>query len=288
MGNVTTFSSSVDFRINNLSSSVDTTITNLSSSLDSRLDYLEGPFSTSVDARLVSLENFSSSLVTDFVTDVELSAALETVTSSLQSQIDTKLDTGSFNTWTGSVFLPFSSSVSSEIATIYTNISTLSGSIATTDLNQQNQINSLIAETGSYAVLSGGNNFSGTQNISGSLNVEGVSTYTGSLAGNVVTLGVASLTASMDCALGNFFVLNLPTGSNTHITATNIRPGLTLTLQINQDVSGYGTATFSTTKFNFPRLNLPNITQQAGIMDIATFVSFDSSTLNGVLTNDLI
>jgi cytoskeletal protein CcmA (bactofilin family) len=275
IGNVTTFSSSVDFRINNLSSSVDTTITNLSSSLDSRLDYLEGPFSTSVDARLVSLENFSSSLVADFVTDVEYSASIAVVTGSLINQIDTKLDSSSFNTWTGSVFAPFSSSVSSDIDTIYTNISTLSSSIATTDLNQQNQINSLISVTGSYATT-GSNTFVGNE------------VFSGSVQGIVIPLSVSSQTASMDCNLGNFFTLAIPTGSNTHISATNIKPGLTITLQLNQNASSTGTVTFSPTNFNFPRLNLPNITQQTSALDVATFVSFNSSVLNGTLTNDLI
>lgn len=249
------------------------------------------PFSTSVDTRLVALEDFSSSLVTDFVTDTELSSALESVTSSLQAEIDTKLD----SSWTSSVFTPFSSSVDSRIdskldtstftsfsssvdSRILTNagdITSLSASIAVTDLNQQNQIDSLISVTGSYATT-GSNTF------------DGDNVFSGSVQGEVIPLTVTSQTASMDCSQGNFFTLTLPTGSTTNITATNIVPGLTITLEINQDSVGTGNASFSTQTLRFPRLNQPSVTTQASAKDVATFVSFDSSKLNGVLSNDLI
>lgn len=254
--------------------------------------------------RLDSIEAFTASLVADFVTDTELSAALEVVTSSLQASIDTKLDTGSYlvdsasfdgriankfdnvtyNNGSGQLrlyrengdnVLQTITNVPSLSSSIDTTITNLSSSIATTDLNQQNQIDALIAETGSYATT-GSNTFIGDQ------------VFSGSVQGVVIPLTISSLTASMDCSLGNFFTLQLPTGSDTHIIPTNIQPGLTITLQIKQDPSGFGGAVFNSDKFDFPRLALPNVTPQNGAKDILTFVSFDNQVLNGNITNDLI
>jgi len=58
-------------------------------------------FSSSIDTRLVDLENFSSSLNVDYVTQTELSDA----TSSLINSIDTKLNSSSFNSYTQSIDL---------------------------------------------------------------------------------------------------------------------------------------------------------------------------------------
>ena len=202
------------------------------------------------DNRLDSIEAFTQSLVADFVTETELSAALETVTSSLQSQIDTKLDTGSFNT--------FSSSVSIE-----QNL-------------QDSKLTNLINATSSYAKVDTNNTFVG-DNV-----------FSGSVQGVVIPLTITSQTASMDCSLGNFFTLELVSGSDTHVTSTNIQPGLTITLQVKQPSGSFGSVTFSTTNFDFPRINLPVATSQNGAKDILTFVSFDNQVLNGVISNDFI
>ena len=75
-------------------------VTLYSQSVDSRLDYLEGPFSTSVDFRLDELENWSSSLQTTFATTAELTQTA----SALQNNIDTKLNTSSFNAYSSSIY----------------------------------------------------------------------------------------------------------------------------------------------------------------------------------------
>ena len=316
IGNVTAYSASVDSRLDNAEwtgSNHETRIIALEQFTSSQESINNGynaftqsyyVDSASFDNRVTALENFSSSLVADFVTDTELSAALETVTSSLQTQIDTKLDTGSydidsasFDTRIGNSFSTVSynngtgqltmlrenggsqsatvSNVPALSSSIDTTINNLSSSVATTDFNQQNQIDSLIAETGSYAVT-GSNTFDGNQ------------VFSGSVQGELIPLTVTSQTASMDCSQGNFFTLTLPTGSNTNITATNIVPGLTITLEIKQPSVGTGNATFSTQTLSFPRLNQPVVTTQASAIDVATFVSFNSSKLNGVLSNDLV
>jgi cytoskeletal protein CcmA (bactofilin family) len=282
IGNVTLYSQSVDSRLTNLqldSASQDQRLDSLefyTSSNDTKWNTLQSVtsslliFTGSTNQRLNSLEAFTASLTANFVTDLEYSSSIAVVTGSLINEIDTKLDSASFNTWTGSVFLPFSSSVSSDIATVYTNISNLSGSIATTNLNQQNQINSLISETGSYAKLVGTNNFSGSQII------------TGSVRGNVENITISSATASIDCSKGNFFTLSLPTGSSTYFTATNIVPGQTLSVKVNTQNNTTASIDSNTIKMLGNAGYTPS---QVSTTDILTFVSFDSTSLFGVVGN---
>lgn len=106
-------------------------VTIYSASVNSRLVYLEGPFSTSVDARLDELENWSSSLQTTFVTEVQLTQTA----SFLQNQINQKLNTSSFNEYTQST---------------------------------DNRLNTLSSFTGSYATT-GSNTFIGNEIFSGSV-----------------------------------------------------------------------------------------------------------------------
>jgi hypothetical protein len=106
-------------------------VTTFSQSVDSRLDYLEGPFSTSVDFRLDELENWSSSLQTNFATTAELTQTA----SVLQNNINTKLNTSSFNAYTQST---------------------------------DTRLNGLSSFTGSYATT-GSNTFIGNEIFSGSV-----------------------------------------------------------------------------------------------------------------------
>ena len=106
-------------------------VTTYSTSVNSRLVYLEGPFSTSVDARLDQLEAFSSSLQADFATQAELTQTA----SFLQNQINQKLNTSSFNAYTQST---------------------------------DTRLNGLSSFTGSYATT-GSNTFIGNEIFSGSV-----------------------------------------------------------------------------------------------------------------------
>ena len=268
------FSASVDFRLDQLETDT--------GSQDQRLDSLEAftssqdninsgynAFTQSTDQRLNSIEEFTSSLVTDFVTDVEYSASIAVVTGSLITQIDTKLDSASFDNWTGSVFTPFSSSVDSRINTTNSNLTALSSSVAVTAAAQQFEINTLSSYTGSYATT-GSNTFIGSNTFSGSVN------------GQVIPLTITSLTASMDCSQGNFFTLTLPIGS-TQLQASNIISGETITLRTIQPSAGYGQLTVNNTiktPFNTPIA----LTNQIDAEDILTFVSFDNVALYGVST----
>jgi len=63
---------------------------------------------------------------------------------------------------------------------------------------------------------------------------------------------------------------------------------MTVTLQVKQPGGGvYGTVTFDTGSFKFPRLaGSPITTDVDGGYDIVSFVTFDNTYLNGVYQND--
>lgn len=216
-------------------------VTLYSASVNNRLTFLEGPFSTSVDLRLDQLEAFSSSLQTNFVTTVELTQTA----SFLQNQIDQKLFTSSFNSYTQS-----------------------------TD-NRLNVIETTFATTGS-------NTFNGNQTINGTLLVSSSMVYSGSVRGQVRTITINSNTASMDCSLGNFFTLSLPAGT-TRLEATNIQPGETLSLRILNQTTASVVSSSVSVKFPTGFSYIP--TSVATSTDIITFLSFDTASIFAVAAN---
>jgi cytoskeletal protein CcmA (bactofilin family) len=238
-------------------------VTTFSQSVDSRLDFLEGPFSTSVDLRLDQLEAFSSSLQADFATQTELTQTA----SFLQNQINQKLNTSSFNAYTQS----YSASVAVTTTDITNRINTLAsftGSYATTGSNnfRGNQtITGSLASSGSF-------NLVGTSNFNGNM------IYTGSVRGQVVSLSISSTTASMDLSLGNFFTITLNTAGAVRIEPTNIQPGETITLRLTQPAGGYSSVVFPT-NVDYPSGYQYTATPAANAVDVITFVTFDTSSL---------
>ena len=241
------------------------------------------PFSQSVDLRLDQLEAFSSSVNLDFVTQIELAAA----TGSLINSIATKLDTGSFNAYTAS----YSASVSESFATAFNAINqrlltisfnsytasqdTKNSTLASYTSSLSSQVNNLIASTGSYAKTTIGNTFTGNNTFNGRVN------------GNSISMSIVNATASLDCSVGNFFYLTIPSGS-TFISASNIIQGQTISLKIQQPAVGYGIITYSTGSMKFPQSGVPILTNQVNAEDILTFVSYNSNSLYGVITKNLI
>jgi hypothetical protein len=258
-------------------------VTTYSQSVDSRLDFLEGPFSTSVDLRLDELENWSSSLQTNFATTAELTQTA----SFLQNQIDQKLFTSSFNSYTSSTNDRLSN-LESTTASLNISVSNLnsftqsySASVSTSFQTVNNRINTLSSFTGSYATT-GSNTFNGNQTINGTLLVSSSMVYSGSVRGQVFPITITSNTASMDCALGNFFTVTLPAGS-TRLQATNIQPGETLSLRILNSTSGSQLTGSSAVKFPTGFSYVP--TNIVGTTDIITFLSFDNSAIFAVAAN---
>jgi hypothetical protein len=126
----------------------------------------------------------------------------------------------------------------------------------------------------------------GTTDISGSLNVSGSMVYSGSVRGNVIPLTVTSNTASIDCSLGNFFTLTLPSSTFTYLNPTNIKKGETISLLITQG-SPVGGISYGT-NIKFPSSNIYISTATTGSQDILTFVSFDETILYSVATKNLV
>jgi hypothetical protein len=123
--------------------------------------------------------------------------------------------------------------------------------------------------------------YTGSAEITGSLGI------TGSFRGYVNALSVASSTASIDMVNGNFFTLNLPTSSTTHIAITNIKAGQTINLQVSQSSANTGSIAFA-----------PNIkfaggfdytaTAITGALDLVSFIAFDSNQILATSVKNLL
>jgi hypothetical protein len=102
---------------------------------------------------------------------------------------------------------------------------------------------------------------------SGSFVNDGSLIYTGSSVGNLTALAIASNTASIDFRDGDYFTLNLVSGSNTHL---EINPSGT---KVKQPDPGSGTLSYGS-NFKFPGGTIPTVTDGTLTEDIFTFVNF--------------
>jgi hypothetical protein len=111
--------------------------------------------------------------------------------------------------------------------------------------------------------------------ITGSLTITGSVVTTGSVVGNVTILAIASNTASLNLNNGNFFTLQLVSGSNTYINPSNIKSGQTTNILLS--TTGSATVSFpSTIKQVSGSLYVPTTTTGT---DIVTLISFDNASL---------
>jgi hypothetical protein len=118
----------------------------------------------------------------------------------------------------------------------------------------------------------------------GSVTFVGNQVISGSSRGNVTALSISSNTASMDLSVGNFFTLQLVSGSNTYINPSNIRLGQTSILTLS--TTGSATVSWpSSVKQPSGSLYVPTTT--TGI-DILTLASMDASTLYVVSIKNMI
>ena len=207
--------------------------------------------------------------------DVQLLIGRTIITSSLEV-------TGSSRFY-GTTTLTGSNVISGSTTNIGTSI--MSGSILITGSTNINGITNISGTT----ILTGSNIISGDTKITGSFLVTGSMQYSGSVRGVVVPLSITSQTASMDCSLGNFFTLTLPTSSTVLINPINILPGETLSLRIQQPSAGTGSVVRLGSSIKFPSLNTPYSASSAtSSVDILTFISFDSSSLFGSAVKNFI
>jgi hypothetical protein len=115
----------------------------------------------------------------------------------------------------------------------------------------------------------------GSLSNTGNFNQNGITITTGSVQGNVNALTVSSNTASLDLSQGNFFTLQLVSGSNVFVNPSNIVPGQTINVLVN--TIGSGSITFANSVRQISgSLYVP--TYATG-QDILTMVSFGTSSL---------
>jgi len=152
-----------------------------------------------------------------------------------------------------------------------------SGSIFNSKFELGTQNDSRIFHKDSAAPLQIGydTQVTGSFRVSNGLTASGSAVVTGSVQGNVTALTISSNTASLDLNLGNFYTLQLVSGSACHINPSNIKPGQTVNIRIN--TTGSATVNFpSSVKQVSGSSYVP--TTSTGV-DVITLVSFDSSDL---------
>jgi hypothetical protein len=253
ISNLNQFSASTLIRLTNIESttaSLNNSVSNLNAFTQSQIT-----FNNSATASILQLQSFSSSLSGGFATQGELDAS----SSQLQNNIDTKLNTSSFNDYTAS----FGSLASLNLFTASANTYTASNDTKWTTLGLL---------TGSYATT-GSNTFIGNQTIVGTTTITDSITITGSAYGNVVSASIVSSTASIDLSAGNYFTLTI--ASDTNINVTNAQPGVTATLVIN--TAGATTASFSSNvKQSSGSFYVPSV---SGNIDILSFTAVTTSSV---------
>ena len=111
-------------------------------------------------------------------------------------------------------------------------------------------------------------------------------TFNGSVNGGVTALSIASSTASVDMSAGNFFTLAMPAGGAVHITATNKQAGQTINIQSTQNATA-ATLDFNS-EFKFESGSVFTASTGSGIIDLMSFVTFDSSNILGTGINHLV
>ncbi len=201
--------------------------------------------SASFDNRLDQQEAFSSSLVTDFVTDSKFNPYTQSVDIRLNnleletSSIDNRLD-----------------------------------NIELTTSSLQVEIDGLSNKTGSYATT-GSNTFIGDQ------------VFSGSVKGDVHDITISAATASIDCSQGNFFTITNNSATPTHLIATNITGGRTITLRVDK-TNASATFDINTGSIKFPNGFSYQVSSGNDVEDVLTFVTFDTTALYAVAAKNFV
>ena len=107
--------------------------------------------------------------------------------------------------------------------------------------------------------------------------VLGNTIISGSLIGDVQTIPVASNTGSLDCSLGNMFILALVGGQDVRLEASNVQQGQVINIRILND-STAGTISFDTNVFKFEGGTPFIATATPGVVDILTTTCFEDTS----------
>jgi hypothetical protein len=150
----------------------------------------------------------------------------------------------------------------------------------------------LFATTASYALVAANSILlNGTASSvfakTGSNTFVGNQTISGSVSNAVKALTISSDTASIDLSSGNLFTLTLVNTTNTHISASNLQKGQTVSLQVTNGSLGNATVTFSSV-FTFPSGSSYIPFASSSAVDSISFISYDGNKLRGVAQNNFI
>jgi len=255
LSSIETTTASLNISVTNINSftssqnTKNTTLSTYTASVNTKFDAVGGStaslnaftasqqsFNASATASILELLNLSSSLSGGFVTEGELAAA----TGSLINQINTKLNTSSFNAYTQSNDNKVDSLINA------TSSYAISSSVALVDYNQQQQINSLIAVTASFltssADISSLNAFTASQETKNST----LASVTASFSSSINQLNASS--ASQQISIN---ALNTNSASvNTSISALNTFTASQSTASLVTSITNLNTFTSSQLTIN--------------------------------------
>jgi hypothetical protein len=239
-------------------------VTTYSASVDSRLDQLEAD-SGSQAGRLDNLELFTSSqeTINGFYNSFTASNGNDSLNAFTSSQLD--INSG-YNTFTSSYYVDSASFDTRIDALEAFSSSIVTDFVSTTDFNtytqSQDDLNVTFATTGSNTFV--GNN-----------------TFSGSVNGEVNSLSIVSSTASMDLSLGNFFTINLVSNQTTRLVTTNVQPGQTVNLKVQQ----VGGAPFGNLvaddNVKYSTISPYTASQVGSAIDVISYITFDDTNLFG-------
>jgi hypothetical protein len=139
----------------------------------------------------------------------------------------------------------------------------------------------LTVDTGSFSAFP----FSGSAVITGSLTTIGSVVTSGSARGEYQTLSVVSNTASLDC-LYDYYTLSLPSGS-THISASNVNPGQTISIIVTTPSVSSGSVTFSS-NIKSPYGIGYTPTSGSSLTDVLTLISTPTNELLMIPSNNFL
>ena len=156
------------------------------------------------------------------------------------------------------------------------NTTNMSLKATTLSLGTDTNVTSTALGNNSNTTIIQGNNV----NFNGNTHTFSNSTViSGSVQSAVNTISISSNTASLDFNGPQLQILELVSGSETRIEASNVKDGVTINLQVKQPGSGYGTVVIPNFPFKEPADNAYTASQQNDAIDILTFIRYNTNDI---------
>ena len=249
------------------------------------------------------IQNFTASLQQGYVYVGNSSGITTTVAT---SSFGTTINTGSFattgsnaffgtNTFSGSVSFTgsaptilsqsFSGSIITNLTDTYTDVAAVNQIVTLTSASYAALASGSLTNPNTLYIVSGSTSGSITGATLGSNTFSGSQIFTGSVQGNVVSMSITSNTASMNLSLGNYFTLTLADTATTHISASNVQPGVSATLVITTGTNS--SASLAPTMLQ-PSGSAYSATNGSGKKDVLSIVAVASGVPFVVSTKNMI